>query len=486
MIGAPQSVNHDIAPKSPRHVACMLVGATARGLAFARIRGKSAMATINWINGSDVDDWFTASNWAGSAVPGAGDTAVIKAHGHYEVHFDAAVTVQELDFDYKSVFLIEDASGSLTAHKFDIVSGIAEFGNANTIDNVQIEGGDVVIGDDHALGTKAIHFHAGTIIANANVNLHNKIDIQASAGLSAMPGDTLTVSGPIEVNEAFSEYGISFGGFTHNKWFGTIPEGTVNITSTSFDPGTSGATEDIFVMYGTVKSGQGTHAVGADTMFSDAGYVQLSSGTSVLDVRNFGTDVTLNQLNGVGTLIGNAAVTVHMHDPNFQGVLKGVTMVLDGTGHIGGDVGHSHITMAAGTNTMDFSATVSGLFTLAAPDGSTSTITVGGQTSEHITDFQDGNLTIDTTTASTAHYNLEIESGDVRLVVHPGGGANVYSMFFDGLTSTDGITVGDDGHGHLQVTWTDPAGATAHTAHDIDVMHQVAQALLVPASHDQF
>lgn len=443
------------------------------------------MATINWTLSGGEGDWGTATNWSGDTVPGMGDTAVIALHDHYEVHVDGARTVQEVDLGYRNAFLIELASGTLTAHKFDITEGTAELRNANTFDNVQIEGGNVILSDDHSLGTKAIHANNGTIMTDGtDINLHNKIDVQQIAGFGAEAGSTLTVSGAIGVNARFAEFGFSFGQTYNNHWFTDTDTGTVLITSTAFTVGGfAGATESIDIAHGTVKSGQGTHAVGADAMFSNATEVNLEAGNSVLDVRNFGTDVTINDLFGVGKLIGNGAITVHMNNPNFNGVLQGVTMVLGGEGHIGGDMGHSNITMAAGTNTMDFSAAVSGLFTLAAPDGSTSTITVGGHTSEHITDFQDGNLTIDTNTASTAHYNLEVESGDVRLVVHPGGGANVYSIFFDGFTSTDGITVGDDGHGHLKVTWTDPASATAH-AHDIDVANQAAAASFVHPTPD--
>ncbi len=132
-------------------------------------------------------------------------------------------------------------------------------------------------------------------------------------------------------------------------------------------------------------------------------------------MRNFGTDVTLHRLTGSGgLLIGNSAITIHSDNPDWDGTLQGVTMDLGGTGHMGGNLEHAHITMAAGTNTIDFSPATAGLFTISAPDGSTSTITVGAKTSEHFTDFQDGNLTIDTTAASTATYAFE--EGDGR---HP-------------------------------------------------------------------
>ncbi|MGH6871326.1 MAG: hypothetical protein ACREHE_07460 [Rhizomicrobium sp.] len=447
------------------------------------------MATIDVATIRGAQNWTDASIWQGGVVPGAGDTAVIELHSDYEVQITSAVTVQELDYGWRNSALIESGSGSITAHAFRIVDGSAVFENANSFDYVGVDGGTVFMGNDHALGTKALHTGGGTIADDGlNINLHNKLDMQQGASFAATAGHTLTVSGIMEFDPIFanSQVAFLFGAMNSNHWHTPQFGGTVDITGTTFDiGGQPNTTEYINIDHGIVKSGKGAHSAAANAMFSDATEVVMLGGT--LDVRNFGADVTLHKLEGLsGEVLGNSSVDIHAIDPNYKGTLDNVTMELSGTGLIGGNMEHSRFTMAAGTNTMDFSAATAGDVTISAPDGSSSTITVGAKTWEHFTDFQDGNIVVDTTTASTAHFDFVAEPTDLKLVIHPGGGAKAYDLFFNGLASSDGITVGDDGHGHLEVTWTGAGGIPAQSDHAIDVINHAAQAAFVPLVHDGF
>ncbi len=120
----------------------------------------------------------------------------------------------------------------------------------------------------------------------------------------------------------------------------------------------------------------------------------------------------------------------------------------------------------------------------AGPSGSTSTITVGEHTTEHFTDFQDGNITLDVAAASSAHVTYIEDAGDIRMVVHPGMATKRSASISTGVTSSDDLVLGDDGHGHLQVTWGGASEAPAHTAHDIDVANQAAAASFVHTTPD--
>jgi hypothetical protein len=438
---------------------------------FSEIKELAMTSKNTWIGTADgVYEWSNGENWSRGTAPVANTTAVIDGAGHYEIDVNTAVVVHELELDSRNAFLVETAGGSIQAHNLVMEFGVAELNVANNFAVVNMEGGFVELGDDHALGTKTIHTLAGTIEANAaSINLHNAIAIADVGIFAAHGGDMLTLSGAITATNipGSNGYVTEFGGSSGPQFYAPDETGTVIITSTSFIDEASIRFNDVFVDTGTVKSGQGTHALGANQLFSDATYVLIQA-AGTLDVRNFGTDVTLNKLDGTGKLVGNSGITVHVTNPTFTGTLSAVTMEAGGTGHFGGHMGSSSFTMAAGTDTLDFSNALDGNITVSAPDGSTSVITVGPHTAEHFTDFQDGNLTIDVAVGSATHVSFIQDADDLRMVIHPNHGFKAFSLYFNGVTSSDDLTLGDDGHGHLQVTWGGAAEAQAHlvTSHD--------------------
>jgi hypothetical protein len=442
-------------------------------------------SNITWIATGGENDWSVGANWQGGLAPGLDDTANLTANGHYQVDVDAALRVRKLILGAENATLAESSSESIHANIFEMKGGIARLDAANIFDSTELYGGTAQLGDDHALGTKPLQ-ESGTFIESmgADINLHNEIDMDGSGRFLANTGDTLRLSGALYVTQPVpAEADIDFGSSEIYRYTEITPTGTVLITSTSFS---IDSPDGLFigVHAGTVQSGQGTHAAGADEMFSDATQVEVD-GSAKLDVRNFGTDVTLSHLSGSGTLVADSANTIHVDNASFTGTLSGhVDIEASGANSFGGHLGTANFTMAAGTDSLDFHTALDGTVTISAPEGSDATVTLSTTTTDKFTDFQDGNLTIDTTVSSAAVVSFTEGSGYILAAVHPGHGAKAMHLYFYGVSSSDDLLLGNDGHGHLQITYDGAGEIPAQITHDVAVASQVAEASFVPLPAD--
>ncbi|HEY2070843.1 MAG TPA: hypothetical protein VGG48_14910 [Rhizomicrobium sp.] len=438
------------------------------------------MATILWNENSGTFDWTDPTQWEGGAVPGSGDTAKLSGTQHVSIaKIDTAIAVHEIIMNAVHSTIDEISTGSITATELDYISGTLILNAVNTFTTVDI-GSYVEIGADGALGKRAVFEQGGMIEADANVNFRNALNIQNDAQLSAKAGFTETTWGAISADtlpEATDVSAQIFFGSTNALYGDANATGTVELGGTSFALNS----EDgliIEIMGGTVKSGSGQHALGADEMFNDATQVTLDSHT-LLDVGHFGTAVTLSNLTGQGTLEDSGdAVTITLTAADFTGTISGNSkLATSGANVLAGGIGNASIAMAASSSLDLVEAT--GHYTLTSA-GLGARLTIGSGTVNHIDGFNSGNLTIDT---NFAQYDLVVfKSGDgyEQAVIHPGHGAATTSIYFYGLTSSAGINVGNDGSEHLQFTYGAPA------EHAAAIENAVAEASFVPMDHGLF
>jgi hypothetical protein len=408
------------------------------------------MATINWISTHGEFEWLDGANWSGGVVPGTADVANLHSNAALQIDVDGAVNVGIIKFFDRNATLVEAADASITARVLEIGQGVLTLNAANSFAQVTFEGGTALIGNDHALGVKPISGDGFVEAVATSVNFHNAFDIAGIGGFGAAEGDTLKVSGALTFSSPTAGTGIIN--------FGT-GGGLVSMTSTSFVSDVE--TYDVQLIAGRFKSGEAAHAQGANALFSGADTVFVDP-PATLDIRDFGTNVTLNRLTGPGTLLGTG-VTAHVTDPSFTGTLSNVTMEVGGTGSIGGHPGHAAFTMAAGTDSLDFSGMLDGSIVVSAPEGSDATLTLGTKTTAHFTDFAAGDLTLIVDVASNSHVSFTESGGTTRMAIHIGGGASPILLFFEDVGVAGDLSLGDDGHGHLEVT---SGGAAAIPPHD--------------------
>ena len=407
------------------------------------------MATISWISTHGEFAWLDGANWSGGVVPGMADVANLHSNAALQIDVDGAVNVGIIKFFDRNATLVEAASASITARVLEIGPGVLTLNAANSFAQLTFEGGTALIGDDHALGVKPISGDGLVEAVVTSVNFHNAFDIAGVGSFGAAEGDTLKLSGVLTLSPPTEGLGnINFGN----------GGGLVSMTSTSFV--SDADTYNVQVSDGRFKSGEGTHAVGANALFSGADSVFIQP-PATLDIRDFGTDVTLNHLTGPGTLLGTGVVA-RVTDPSFTGTLSGVTMEVGGTGSIGGHPGHAAFTMAAGTDSLDFSGMLDGSIAVSAPEGSDATLTLGAKTTAHFTDFSAGDLTLIVDVASDSHVSFTESGGTTRMAIHIGGGASPILLFLEDVGLPADLSLGDDGHGHLEITWGGGAGIPPH------------------------
>ena len=435
-----------------------------------------ARTVAHWITLSGESNWNVGANWDIGTPPTKIDDVHFDGTKFYQIDVTDAEAAYTLDCNGSHATLNETASGSLWARTAAFVRGTAILNGDNDFGTVSISYGDVEVGADEALGKHAINFdnHGGTLEAIADVTLHNDIVMQTGY-LAAAAGHTLTLDSDLSVSELLY-FGSADGSAT----------GTVVLDGTSATPSD---TLNIDIFSGTVAAGRGGHSGEANALWANGPLTTMHAG-SVLDLTNFAASTELT-LTGTGTIENNsnAYKTVDLRAANFHGSFNGkFDFIVTGTnapagGHFG-TVGITTITMAAGTDSLDLSA-MQGNYALYAPNGSTAEINIGlgvpgGQESRFM-DFQDGNLTIDTTIAYGTKISwVDNPGGEVRMVVHPGNNESNYNIYFFGVSTHDGFVLSDY-HGHLRITYDAAAAETAsHDAHVADLAAQAAFVHLPP------
>jgi hypothetical protein len=423
---------------------------------------------VYWKGGNG--NWTDATQWTSGAVPDSTDTVALEPLNEsnlpaYTVDLDSAATVRVVSVGASYVTFDESAAGSITANEFTVVDGTVILDGINTLSLLSMNGGLVEYNSAGAVGRHTIDISAGELLATANATLHNPINDDGGT-IAAAAGVALRLDGALTTAP-----NIAFGDQANTA------TGTIQI----IDPTLSDNIEQdhgsqIILWSGRVETLAG-HNQSAITLFNDAPGILI--GVATLDLSNFGDDVTLRTLEGGGMIrSSNSAMELHLTNALYSGRLYGTIHVeADGTNQLIGQLDNAVITMGAGTDTLTMGY-VTGHFSISAPAGSDATVVVGKLGGTY-TDFQDGNLTIDTIYSSRENVTFVSSGGSTTAEIHAPSGKVASELSFTGIASSGYIAVGNDGHGRLEFTY-DAAGTAslndAQMNHDIDVANAIAAA----------
>lgn len=406
---------------------------------------------IEW-NGTSGNFTDTA-HWMGGVAPGTNNTAdFLNGGAAYTVTVNSAVDVHSIDVHNTLCTLSETSGGSITADSFHIEQGTAILNEANVFGVTDMLGGVIEMGDAHALGTKIILNTSGSIITEISMELHNEVGLDSGGSIAAATGTTLKLAGTLAIN-------------TSDRFVlgGADATGTIDLVGA----GLAFAATDYHAELagGRVATVAGKSA-GAEAILNGASHVTLDAGAS-LDLGNFAGAMTLHDLDGGGTLRNTGSTsTIHLTDANFAGKLLGsLNIAAEGTNTFSGKLDNTAFTMGSGTNTLDLTNATGTFFVTGSSGSSTVVVDKVGGVYEN---FQAGHLTIDTK-FSFANDSVTYETGPGTSLIadiHTHTGVVARHLTFEGITTSDGISVTNDGHGNMEFTWS-PAETGAHAIHDV-------------------
>lgn len=417
------------------------------------------MTQIDWIgSGGTFNGNFTDTvHWAGGNVPdSSGEVARFQNGGPtaYTVNVTTAITPQSILLENAACTLDETSGGSITANSLHVDQGIAILNAANAIARVFLSaGGTIEFSNNRAMGVHDVNLdEGGTLIATASMTLHNQIELGGQgATVAAATGDTLRLGGPLFVGDTI---GVHFG-----KASAT---GTVVLVSDALVSDPNNVHVDI-------DGGRMASVVGEsgamEQLLNDAVGISVASGAT-LDLGNLSTTMDLHMLIGAGTLRDIAdGPLVQVANANFAGKLLGVASIeADGSNTFSGKLNGVAFTAGAGSSTLNL-ANATGGFTLTAPTGSHATVVID-KTAGTYENFQDGNLTIQTGYSFAADtVTFEAGPGTSLIADIHHGSTIVHQLVFEGITSSDGITVSNHAH-NIEFTWTGAAETAPHAIHE--------------------
>lgn len=288
-----------------------------------------------------------------------------------------------------NVFLDQSGTGSLS------------LAHANTLSNVLISAGTLVLAAARALEAADVFLYGGTLLAAIDDTLFNAIEFGGSTTIAAARGKTLDLAGTITAIDA-----------RHTLTIGTAAANGIVV----FDLGSgqaAGTGGNLVLAAGTMRIGAAAQAQSGLSLFST---VSVAAGATI-DLR--GHSAMLIGLAGTGTVTSSlaAATVLTLAGADFAGAMAGrklaVSIALDPNGH------SSDLTTLSGRSTYGGGTTIDGGAALALADG--------GSIAGRIVD--NGVLIIDKSAASTLASAI---SGTGRLVQFGEGttrltGANSYS-----------------------------------------------------------
>jgi hypothetical protein len=392
---------------------------------------------LHWAALSGEGDWTTAADWDTGTVPTGDEVAALDKAGTYQVDVNGDVTVEEIKVNAAGATLVESASGHLATRTFFIEDGTAELNAANDIQNIVAEGGALILGNTHALGSANVFATDTALVFSVDGTFHNAWGFGGASRIAATAGHTVNMAG----NFGFNDATVTFGGDGDT---GTIKIAGSTFSIVSVNPST------IDIVSGTVMGGSNAADLAAGQMVADVSALHIESGAT-LDVRNFGANVTLNGLMGDGTVLSHGN-NMTLTGANFNGTFSGNPVITaTGTNSINGTFGHAMITMGAGTDSLSLGE-ANGKVTISAPSGSNATVLVGLHTPIFFTDFSAGHVTIEVVGARGDHVSYIAGDGFERAVVHLGDG-HVDNFYLYGVTSPDQINVGHDASSDMLITY---------------------------------
>jgi hypothetical protein len=419
-------------------------------------------------------NWTDAARWSTGTVPDGNERSEVlapnspnPANPPYTIDITSAAVTRVLTITDPSATIDESAAGSLRTAEIDISAGTLILDGTNTSNLYDLSGTALLeFNSGAALGNGLIGLDSGRLLATANAVLLNPFNVDMLIGTGSIgvtAGHTLRLEGQVTTQQE-----IVFG------QLGVTTSGTIQIMGAVVD---SENPARILIESGRVETVAG-HNAGAITLFNTAPGIFISNGNTTLDLSNFGNDVTLHSLDGSGIIrSSNAAMELHLTNADSGARLYGTMHVeADGTNALFGRLDDTLITMGAGTDYLDLSNVKDDNFTISAPSGSTVTVLIGKFGGTY-TDFQDGHLTIDTVYSSREPVTFSTTGSTTTLDIRAPSGKLASALVFDGITASSHFTIGDDGHGHMQITYdAGTADIDAQVNHAIDVANAIAAA----------
>ena len=156
------------------------------------------MTAISW-KSPVSGDWDVASNWSTDTVPTFGDDVTISAPGAYTVTVSSNDQANSLLVDAPGATLVENAGSLSIAGELTVDSGFVALNEANPIESVAVNGGELNFGNPGALGSGTVSIPGGELLATTNETLTNALSFWGTSTIAAAPGTTLNVNASAEI-----------------------------------------------------------------------------------------------------------------------------------------------------------------------------------------------------------------------------------------------------------------------------------------------
>jgi hypothetical protein len=268
------------------------------------------MTAISWKNPIG-GDWNVAANWSTDAVPTFGDDVTLSAP--FTVTVSSDDQANSLLVNSPLATLLESAGSLSIAGELTVDSGFVELNEANPIEGVAVDGGQLDFGNLAALGSGTVSMAGGELLATTNETLTNALSFSGISTIAAARGTTLNVNASVEIPPVSQSATINIGSLGQD---GTVVwHADVN--------GQTAPLVIVDVQGGTLKA--------ADEELSN---LLTVAGTSVedgatIDVAGF--DTFINTLTGAGTVTDSgAAATLTLEAADFSGTISGpLSLIFD-------------------------------------------------------------------------------------------------------------------------------------------------------------
>ncbi|MGH6873147.1 MAG: hypothetical protein ACREHE_16755 [Rhizomicrobium sp.] len=431
----------------------------------------AAPAHNNWLATDGENDWSVGANWS-LGEPDATQNVYFDGHDPYQVDVTGAVSAFRLFFRGHEATLLETSTGSMSIRAAEFDAGTAILDGTNSFGTLLVQAATVEYGAAGALGNGQASIVDGELRAIADVTVKNAIAMEGGT-LDVANGHTATLQGA-----------LSFVGSTLLLGNGTDADGAMVLGAKSF----SGSNYELHIQLESLSSGTGLRSAGFAALLSDAAGVNLNV---ALDLTNAGgTAITLHNLGGGGLISstnGHTDLTIDHGVTSAGFALKTAVTIEGGVTFDSGALGDVSFLMASGNQHLTLDNASGGRAFIGAAADSDAVVHLGtaGSVIAHFTGFEAGNITVDTDYSVDAVTSWTDDAGQVKLTIRAHAGAAAYNIFFAGLSDHSGIALGNDGHGHLEITYP---GAPAELAasHDAAIAQAAADAAFVHLPPDIF
>lgn len=147
------------------------------------------MSTINWENALG-GNWSIGTNWELGLVPASTDDVQILLPGTYTVSIASPVSANSLMINATGGTLDKSSAGSLSIELISLYAGAVYLNAANAIQNVDVEGGLLAVGDSGAL-TGFLYLGGGELLATTTERLPAILQFGPTPTIAVATGQTL-------------------------------------------------------------------------------------------------------------------------------------------------------------------------------------------------------------------------------------------------------------------------------------------------------